>query len=87
MGLQSPLHLQKEETAMTTQEPRYLAYMLRLWQVRDNEKMIWRASLESPHTGERLGFANLEALFDFLSAEMGDPVCCAPPSPCRTRHV
>ena len=51
---------------MTTQEPRYLAYLLRLWQVRDNEEMIWRASLEDPHTGERRGFAALEMLFAFL---------------------
>ncbi len=51
---------------MTTQEPRYLAYMLRLWQVRDNNEMAWRASLEDPHTGERRGFGSLEMLIAFL---------------------
>ncbi|MBI5302038.1 MAG: hypothetical protein HY868_07860 [Chloroflexi bacterium] len=51
---------------MTTQEPRYLAYMLRLWQVRDNGETTWRASLEDPHSGERRGFASLEMLFAFL---------------------
>ena len=51
---------------MTTQEPRYLAFMLRLWQVRDNDEMVWRASLEDPHTGERRGFASLEMLVAFL---------------------
>jgi hypothetical protein len=46
--------------------------MLRLWRVDDQEgavdaeKPAWRASLEDPHTGERMGFARLEALFDFL---------------------
>jgi hypothetical protein len=51
---------------MTTQEPRYLAYLLRLWQVRDNDELLWRASLEDPHTGERRGFASLEMLVAFL---------------------
>ena len=60
------------ETAMTTQEPRYLAYMLRLWQVRDNEEMLWRASLEDPHTGERRGFASLEMLCAFLQEQTRD---------------
>ncbi|MBU0494027.1 MAG: hypothetical protein KKA73_10165 [Chloroflexi bacterium] len=50
---------------MTTRSPRYLAYMLRLWQS-SSEKPDWRASLESPHTGERQGFASLDDLFDFL---------------------
>jgi hypothetical protein len=40
--------------------------MLRLWQVRDNEEMIWRASLEDARTGARRGFASLEMLFAFL---------------------
>jgi hypothetical protein len=45
---------------MTTEQPGYLAYLLRLWRVNDDGKPVWRASLESPHTGERHGFANLE---------------------------
>jgi hypothetical protein len=57
------------EIAMTTQEPRYLAYMLRLWQVRDTEDMVWRASLEDAHTGERRGFASLEMLVAFLQEQ------------------
>jgi hypothetical protein len=58
------------ETAMTTQSPRYLAYMLRLWQASSKEP-DWRASLESPHTGERHGFANLDDLFGFLQRQIG----------------
>jgi hypothetical protein len=54
---------------MPTQEPRYLAFMLRLWQARDNEEMVWRASLEDPHSGERRGFASLEMLFAFLKEQ------------------
>jgi len=44
----------------------YLAFLLRIWQIKDAEQLIWRASLEDPHTGERQGFATYEALIDFL---------------------
>ena len=53
-------------------EPRpYISYLLRLWQVKGGDEVVWRASLESPHTGERRGFANLEALFAFLQQQTG----------------
>ena len=51
---------------MTREQQRYLSYLLRLWQTSDGEQQIWRASLESPGTGERRGFASLADLFDFL---------------------
>ena len=54
---------------MTREQQRYLSYLLRLWQTSDGEKQIWRASLESPGTGERRGFASLADLFDFLLAQ------------------
>lgn len=44
----------------------YHAYLLRLWPAVEQGKVVWRASLENPQTGERLGFANLERLFVFL---------------------
>jgi len=44
--------------------------MLRLWPVEQDGEMVWRASLESPLTGERRGFATLEALIAFLQAEI-----------------
>ena len=47
------------------QRPR-LSYLLRLWPVQQQDQTVWRASLENPHTGERLGFATLERLFAFL---------------------
>jgi hypothetical protein len=53
---------------MVSQQQRYLAYMLRLWQV-GGDKMVWRASLENAHTGARQGFASLNALFVFLEDE------------------
>ena len=54
---------------MATEQRRYLAYMLRLWQASNDGGLTWRASLESPHTGERRGFVGLEALFNFLEEQ------------------
>ena len=48
--------------------PTYLSYMLRLWQAGSRDgKSVWRASLENPHTGERLAFGGVEALVAFLA--------------------
>ena len=52
-----------------TDDPLYYAYMLRLWQSESQDRRQWRASLESPHTGERHVFSNLEQLFAFLSEQ------------------
>ena len=56
---------------MYEERPRYISYMLRLWQVGDQGQPIWRASLENPHTGEQHGFANVDALFEFVRQEIG----------------
>lgn len=49
------------------EQPDYLSYLLRLWRVSDGgQAVIWRASLESPHAGERKVFTSLDDLFDFL---------------------
>ena len=55
---------------MDKEQPDYLAYLLRLWRASDEDEAIWRASLESPHTGQRRGFASLTALFTFLEKEV-----------------
>ena len=54
----------------------YLSYLLRLWMEDGWEggqtgcgQGEWRASLQDPHTQEMQVFANLEALFEFLSRE------------------
>ena len=47
----------------------YLSYLLRMWRVDVKERTIWRASLECSHTGEQLGFADLEALCRYLRVE------------------
>jgi hypothetical protein len=56
---------------------RYQSYLLRLWRAKAHGKWSWRASLESPRTGERQLFPCLEHLFSFLSnrceASVGEP--------------
>jgi hypothetical protein len=56
---------------MSREQRGYLSYLLRLWQIKSEGERVWRASLESPHTGERRGFANLADLFTFLEKETG----------------
>jgi hypothetical protein len=51
---------------MSSEHRHYVSYLLRLWQTRSGGELVWRASLESPHTGERWGFASLADLFTFL---------------------
>jgi hypothetical protein len=57
----------------TRNEKDYVAYMLRMWRDRSDtratplKKAPWRASLQSPRSGETIGFASLDDLFDFLT--------------------
>ena len=51
---------------MSTKGRRYLSFLLRLWQVKQNGDETWRASLEDSRTGARHGFASLGALIKFL---------------------
>ncbi len=52
--------------------PGYQAYLLRFWKEQDwkTETYSWRFSLENPRTGQRQGFASLEALVSFVQATM-----------------
>jgi hypothetical protein len=60
-----------------TQQRRYLSYLLRLWQESGGSSdprgnaPVWRASLESPQSDERLGFAGLNELVAFLWEQTG----------------
>ena len=56
---------------MIDRNRRYLAYLLRLWQVRDKGQVRWRCSTENVHTGEQRGFADLAELYTFLEGEVG----------------
>jgi hypothetical protein len=69
---------------MKDKSPHYLSYLLRLWGAGKGDDSTWRASLESPMTGERHGFASLKDLFAFLQAQADDP---AGPTPKRDDDV
>ena len=47
----------------------YVSYLLRVWRSNGEDSSTWRASLENPHTGERMGFACLEDMFILLRQE------------------
>jgi len=49
--------------------PLYTSYLLRLWLAGEKSQPQWRASLENSHTGERIGFASLDALFAYLNQQ------------------
>jgi hypothetical protein len=58
---------------MEGEQPDYLSYLLRLWRVGDGEGLTWRASLKSAHTGQQVGFGNLEELLAFLREQTDIP--------------
>ena len=43
----------------------YFSYLLRLWREVEGTA-VWRASLQDPRTGERVGFASLDDMFKYL---------------------
>ncbi len=51
---------------MIDERQEYQAYLVRLWRVRSRGQWVWRASLQSPLTGERQAFADLPGLFAYL---------------------
>ncbi len=61
---------------MQNEKPEYLSYLLRLYRVSGEEEAVWRASLESPHTGESRVFASLKDLFAYLRAATGAHGLC-----------
>ncbi len=59
---------------MFKRPPHYQSYLLTLWQERGLDPClpaVWRFRLEDPHTGQRRGFADLEALVAALNEVMG----------------
>ncbi len=49
----------------------YQTYVLRLWRGQCRGRWQWRASIESPYTGERQSFADLEQLFAYVREQCG----------------
>lgn len=56
--------------ATTENTAGYKSFMLRIWRVKRADATGWRASLESPLTGERIGFGSLDALVEYLRQEI-----------------
>ena len=56
---------------ITTDPPTgYVAFMLRGWNETTQQGVIWRFSLEDPHTGQRLGFMDLTTLLTFIQNKL-----------------
>jgi hypothetical protein len=51
---------------MGADQASYRSFLLRLWRGEAGDASVWRASLQDPHTGERIGFASLEQLTAYL---------------------
>ncbi len=49
-------------------QPKYLSYLVRLWPVAESQEC--RVVLEEVGSGERVGFSDLEALFDHLRGQV-----------------
>jgi hypothetical protein len=60
--MKNDLRTLHQETPSTAQR----SYILRLWNTDPSGIAGWRALLEDPRTGERVGFASLELLFAYL---------------------
>jgi hypothetical protein len=56
--------------------PDHVSYLLRLWREKCGQTTWWRASLQEPLSGQRVGFAHLDELVAFLRAQTGP----APPA-------
>ncbi len=66
---------------MAKHRPKYLSYLLRIWQVDDDEAPVWRASLQRPGGEAQQGFADLEELFAYLRSQAcagSEPTAPAP---------
>ena len=57
-----------------------LAYLVRLWSVHHDGNLVWRASAENAHTGERHAFADLAALCQFLQTAVQEAAVWGEPA-------
>jgi hypothetical protein len=63
---------------MLGKPPTYRSFLLTLWQEHSggsSEPAVWRFRLEDPRTGQRRGFANLEALVAALQEDISSWSC------------
>jgi hypothetical protein len=64
------------ELMVSREAPTHISYLLRLWREKSSGLVQWRASLQDPHSGQRVGFAHLDGLVAFLRERTG----CVPPT-------
>jgi hypothetical protein len=66
---------------VSAREPRLRSrsYLLRVWLSTGKDARGWRASVKEVGRGERVGFASLEALVEYLKATVPEPVENTPP--------
>jgi hypothetical protein len=83
MGVRYTGHIRELWSNGVTQEQKrsgevagYVSYLLRLWREKGEQTTRWRASLQDPHSGDRVGFAHLDELVAFLREQIG----LAPPA-------
>ena len=55
-----------QQTTRDGKPEEYFSYMLRLWREGKQGRSRWLSSLQNPITGERIGFACMDELFEFL---------------------
>jgi len=48
----------------------YQSYLLRIWRTGSYGERTWRCMLEDPHTGQRHGFGDMDALRAFLRRQI-----------------
>ena len=58
----------------------YHSFLLRIFCIEVTPPSKWRASLEEPHDGKVIYFANMQLLFDYLN-QLSDPNDAQPTSP------
>jgi hypothetical protein len=61
----------REQKGPAGEVPGYQSYLLRLWREKGRASIQWRASLQDPHSGDRVGFAHLDELVGFLREQIG----------------
>ena len=55
-------------------EAKYHSFLVRLWKSESNDDPSWHVSLESPETGEKQHFANLDDLLEFFENLTREPL-------------
>ncbi len=55
-----------KEPDLSLRQNNNCSFIVRLWRGGQSETPVWRAAIEIPETGKRIGFAGLEQLFAFL---------------------